>query len=204
MAQSKAGAEPKTRLSKKEIRQQKRARQQTWNRLLWSIAGIVVIALLGYIIWSLVRPRLGQSIPQQARTHIQASDPHEPYNSDPPTSGAHAGTVQADFYEEAPPDENLVHNLEHGYIILWYNCSQLDEAQCQTLKAQIQGMMDRARPVTIATGTKKLIAAPRPTMDSMLTLTSWGHLYKLNSFEEADIMQFINDFRNQAPEPGAP
>jgi hypothetical protein len=98
--------------------------------------GIAFLALLGYGAWNLLRPKPGQSVPQQARTHIQVGDAHEPYNTEPPTSGPHAGTVRADFYDEAPPDENLVHNLEHGYVIIWYNCSTLEEAQCQTFKEQ--------------------------------------------------------------------
>ena len=82
--------------------------------------------------------------------------------------------------------------------------SKFDEAQCQTLKEQIKEVMQRARPAIITTGAKKLIAVPRPGLDTLLSLTSWGRIYKLNAFDEASIMQFINDFRNRAPEPGAP
>ena len=99
---------------------------------------------------------------------------------------------------------NVVHNLEHGYVVIWYNCSTRDEAQCQTLKAQIKEVMQRARPVVFTTDAKKLIAAPRPGLDSLLALTAWNRIYKLNAFEETSVTQFINDFRNRAPEAGAP
>ncbi len=41
-------------------------------------------------------------------------------------------------------------------------------------------------------------------MDTVLALTSWGRRYALGSFDEMNVLQFINDFRGQAPEGGAP
>ena len=54
------------------------------------------------------------------------------------------------------------------------------------------------------TEAKKLIAVPRSTMDAQIALTSWGRLQKLPAFDEAEINNFINKLRNQAPEPNAP
>ncbi|NOH04996.1 MAG: DUF3105 domain-containing protein [Chloroflexi bacterium] len=63
------------------------------------------------------------------------------YNSDPPTSGLHYATeARAGFYEEniyTYPAAYLVHNLEHGYVIIWYNCDLLNETGCAELKSQI-------------------------------------------------------------------
>ncbi len=194
----------KVKLSKKEQRQQAHARRRLLSRLACGAVGLVFLALLAYGAWNLLRPRPGQSVPQQARTHIPVGDAHEPYNTDPPTSGPHAGTVRADFYETAPPDENLVHNLEHGYVIIWYNCSTLDETQCQTFKTQIMGVMERAKPVVVASDIKKLIAVPRSGMGALIALMSWGRIDKLNEFNEMEIVEFINDFRERAPEAGTP
>jgi hypothetical protein len=128
---TKPAVRAKAKLPKKEQRQHAHARRRLVSRLGWGAVGIAFLALLGYGAWNLLRPKPGQSVPQQARTHIQVGDAHEPYNTDPPTSGPHAGTVRAGFYDEALPDENLVHNLEHGYVIIGYNCSTLEEAQYQ-------------------------------------------------------------------------
>jgi hypothetical protein len=48
-----------------------------------------------------------------------------PYSVSPPSSGPHYATwapFGKKFYttEDRPPVPNLVHNLEHGYTILWY------------------------------------------------------------------------------------
>lgn len=201
---ARTNAERPKRLSQKEERQRRHERHQLYRRLLWGAAAIVAIALLGYVVWNLVRPKLGVSVAQQARTHIQVGDPHEPYNSDPPTSGAHAGTVRESFYDVAPPDENLVHNLEHGYVILWYNCSTLDDAQCTTLKTQVKGLLERASSLALTANVKKLIAVPRNSQKTLLALTSWGRLYELTAFDETRMLEFISDFRQQAPEGSAP
>lgn len=190
--------------SLRESRRAERQRRQRMGRLAWGLAGLVLIAVAGYVLFGAVRPKPGQSVPIQGQAHIRVGDPHEPYNSNPPTSGPHAEPVEAGFYDEAPPDENLVHNLEHGYIILWYDCSALDETECQALKTQVRAVMERARPLVMGTDSKKLIAVPRPGMEALIALTSWGRIDKLTRFDEAEIKEFIEVFRNQAPEPGAP
>jgi len=67
--------------------------------------------------------------------HIELGDPHPPYNSVPPTSGWHV-EVPADWgiYQEPLPDEILVHNLEHGGIVIHYR-PDLDTATVRKLEA---------------------------------------------------------------------
>jgi len=190
--------------SRKEMKRAERRRRQLVGRAAWGLAGVAALSLIGYGVWNSIRPKPGQSVLIQGRAHIQVGDPHEPYNTNPPTSGPHAAPVRTRFYDEAPPDENLVHNLEHGYVILWYNCDSLEEAECQDFKAQIKDVMERTKPVAFTTDAKKLIAVPRPGLDALIALTSWGRIDKLTSFDEVEITQFIKDFRNKAPEPGAP
>lgn len=205
MTQSKSATTPKAKLSRKEIRERAAARQQFYSRLTWGAVVILALIVLGYAGWQLVRPRPGVGVPQMGRTHIEVGAPHEAYNTDPPTSGPHyAQPVSAGFYDEAPPDENLVHSLEHGYVIIWYNCTSLAEGNCQSLKTQIRGVLDRAGPVGLFSDIKKLIAVPRPKMDALLALTSWGRLLKLGAFDEAVILDFINNLRGQAPEGNVP
>lgn len=60
----------------------------------------------------------------QGRAHINPGDEHPPYNADPPNSGPHYGPpngpINAGFYQEAVPPEAVLHNLEHGQIVIWY------------------------------------------------------------------------------------
>jgi hypothetical protein len=172
----------------------------------WVGAGVLFVAMLVYLVVQETLPEdlPGEAIPIQGQEHINPGVPHDPYNSDPPTSGPHYATpAEAGFYEEAPLDEYLVHNLEHGHVIIWYNCSDLDEAACTTLKDQIREVMSRAG-LSVITGTSKMNAVPRPTLGTRLALTAWGRLQRLDEFDSAAILRFVRAFRDHAPENGAP
>ena len=44
------------------------------------------------------------------------------YNSNPPTSGPHSATpMPFKVLDNPAPKENLVHNMEHGGVVVWYN-----------------------------------------------------------------------------------
>jgi hypothetical protein len=172
----------------------------------WGGAALVFVALIAYLVWQEARPipRTGRDIPIMGAEHITVGQSHEPYNSDPPTSGPHyAEPAQAGFYDTAPADEYLVHSLEHGYVIISYNCSALSESECDGLKSQIQGVMGSAGN-SLRTGTPKLIGAPRPTMATQIALTSWGRLDTFDGFDRQRILNFIRQFRDRAPEIQAP
>ena len=50
----------------------------------------------------------------------------EEYNSNPPTSGPHyAQWEKPGIYNRVLEDGKLVHSLEHGYIIISYDCTKL-------------------------------------------------------------------------------
>jgi hypothetical protein len=191
-------------MSIKKTRQEQRAKQRRQKlipNLTWGGIGAAVLVILGFIVWQGVRPAAGESVP------IMVSDPHIPtgsdpgqYNSDPPTSGLHyADTLQAGFYEtnDYPyPAGYLVHNLEHGYVIFWYNCDLLDETDCSELKSQIRSVMNEL-------GNVKIIAYPWNSMDVPVAMTSWGRIQKFETFDMERAKAFYRANLNKAPEPGA-
>ncbi len=63
-------------------------------------------------------------LPDQGRNHVPAGTA-EKYNSNPPTSGPHyAQWEKPGIYSKVLPDGNLIHSLEHGYIVISYNCGK--------------------------------------------------------------------------------
>ena len=187
--------------TKREQRRAQQRREQLTRNLILGGVALGVLAVVGFIVWQGVRPRPGETIPIMASDHIPLdSDPGE-YNSDPPTSGPHyAETAQAGFYDTSIaqyPAGYLVHNLEHGYVIFWYNCSLLDETACAELKSQIKSVMDEVRNF-------KVIAHPWDTLDVPVVMTSWGRLQKMQTFDAAEALAFYKSNLNKAPEPGAP
>ena len=111
--------------------------------------------------------------------------------------------TEAGFYDETLLDEQLVHNLEHGYVVIWYNCTGLEESACETFKTQIRGVMSQAGGVGVSS-TTKLIAMPRLSLPGPIAATSWGRLYQPDTFNPDELLVFIKAFRNKAPEPNAP
>ncbi|HEX6304870.1 MAG TPA: DUF3105 domain-containing protein [Anaerolineales bacterium] len=171
-----------------------------------ALAALALIAVLAYAVWAALQPvpLLGQEHPIMAAEHIPDGQRATNYNTDPPTSGQHyAQPAEAGFYEEAPVDEQLVHNLEHGHIVVYYNCSELDASACEDLQQGIRQAMESAG-VTENTRTLKIVAVPRTGMDNLVTYTSWGRMYRAESFDRDEMLLFVEQNRNRAPEPFAP
>lgn len=174
--------------------------------MMWGGVLITVIGVLGYALWVAFRPAYGETIPVMTEVdHVTEGVDPGPYNSDPPTSGPHyADEFDAGFYDETEvadlpdyPQGYLVHNLEHGYVIFWYNCNLLDEQGCKRLKDQIKTVMDQS-------GGTKLIAFPWDSLDVPVVMTSWGRMQRFETFNEDQANSFVERNRNRAPEPNAP
>jgi len=191
----------------RENRQTKKQQQKKRSLLIWGGIILVVVVLIAFILWDAFRPSAGEIVPimSNASDHVQEGFDPGSYNSDPPTSGPHyAEEFDAGFYDvnspeaQVPyPDGYLVHNLEHGYVIYWYNCELLVKSECDTLKKDIQESMNN-------NGSRKLIAFPRVTLDMPVVLTSWGQMLRMENFNARDAKNFVSTNLNRAPEPNAP
>ncbi|HEX2186008.1 MAG TPA: DUF3105 domain-containing protein [Chloroflexota bacterium] len=208
MSQARAQTPPTDgldRAARRELRRQKRlaaqetkgrlvARQRQRRRLLWG--GVLLLALLGLgaLIYWLVTPDQGvQSFPIQGRMHINRGAPHPPYNSKPPTSGWHyADAVAPPGVSEQPiPDEVQVHNLEHGEVMIQYDCPG-GRSGCPEMVAQLEAI--------VRTYPKKVILAPYPGIGQPIALTAWGKLAYLKEVDEAFIRDFIARYKDKGPE----
>lgn len=188
--------------SKRQQMREKNQRQRLSSNIVKGVIGIAVLAVIGVFIWQGTRPLEGEAIPVMANSqHIPTdSDPGQ-YNSNPPTSGPHyAEEAETGFYDENIynyPAGYLVHNLEHGYVIFWYNCDILDEEGCSELKTKIRSVMDEL-------GGVKMIAYPWNSIDVPLVMTSWGRLQRFESFDSELAKAYYRANLNKAPEPNAP
>jgi hypothetical protein len=170
-------------------------------------AVVIVLGVIGYLAWVAFRPAAGESVPIMANAgdHVEVGSDPGPFNSDPPTSGPHyAQEYDAGFYDPDDPEAQaeypegyLIHNLEHGYVIFWYNCDLLDEAGCEELKTAIQSVMDDFNGL-------KLIGFPRASIEAPVVMTSWGQKQVFQSFDAGQARRFIQANRYRAPEPNAP
>jgi hypothetical protein len=209
-------------MSKRQQLKEQRRRKGMITNILWGSSLLILFSVVGYVMWSSATtpPKppatgtpaqatllpaasmVGQAVAVDPdRGHIDDNTDPGAYTTNPPTSGHHYATwKQAGFYEantDPYPQGYLVHNLEHGYIIFWYNCTILSETECTELKAQIRTVMDGA-------GNFKVIAYPWDQIDVPLVMTSWGYTLSMETFNAEQATIFIEQHRNRAPEPEAP
>lgn len=129
-----------------------------------------------------------------SRQHVEG---RVEYSTNPPTSGDHAGTTATwGIYPKAPSDERLVHNLEHGGVIISYNPAKVDDATIEKLKNLTRDL--RRERVC-------LVLTPRDSIqdDKPIALTAWGALALLDTYDEAAIRAFWRDHVARGPEFGA-
>lgn len=191
----------------RETRRLKKERQKRKKTLLWTGGLLAVLALVGFGIWQAVQPSPFETIPimDNYTIHVPEGQDPGPYNSNPPSSGPHYDAeYEAGFYDETSPEAQATypegyigHNLEHGYVIYWYNCTLLSEDACSQLKDEIQSSMAE-------NGGAKLIAFPRASIEEPVAMSSWGQILRMDAFDPDLAKQFVQSNRNKAPEPNAP
>ncbi len=158
---------------------QPRARRWISRRqrlILAATTAVVVAVVVGYFAYRAAANLPGVLMPDQGNLHIPTADsPHEPYNSDPPTSGPHLPYIAPWGVHTRPiPPPLQVHNLEDGGVLVQYNC------ECPELVEKLRAIVRRYD--------RHVILAPYPPMKSRIVLTAWT---RLDAFEEPDEKRIV-------------
>ncbi|HEX2863832.1 MAG TPA: DUF3105 domain-containing protein [Deinococcales bacterium] len=160
------------------------------NPLVLPAIVVVTAAMMGGG-WYLAHPsvpQLGQTFASQGQEHITLGAPHAPYNSYPPTSGPHTAEVAPWGVSQQPiAQETLIHNLEHGGIVIQYRPG-LDSYALQSLA-------DLA-----AKFPSKIVVVPNAQLKSALAVTAWTHLLSLDKFDPDLVNRFVGLYKDKAPE----
>ncbi len=113
-----------------------------------------------------------------------------PYQSDPPTSGPHWPTpTRAGFYSDRQWPEALVHALEHGNIVIYYDAP--GEQALATIR-EWTGLYGGAWDGVVAT--------PKPGLADGIILSAWHRVLRLDSFDAAAAAAFVDRYRGRGPE----
>ncbi|GAB4204302.1 MAG: hypothetical protein OHK0022_29330 [Roseiflexaceae bacterium] len=137
-----------------------------------------------------------RSIPDQgAGLHTRSlMEAHPDYNSNPPTSGWHygGGWLQAQVYDQAQPDELMVHSLEHGMVVIHYR-EGLEPATVTKL-AELTGKLNQQSECAV------LVPRPAARLNVPIAVTAWANLLELRAYDEQAITSFFVKHVGQAPE----
>jgi hypothetical protein len=161
-------------------------RRQRRRVILGAVTLAVVAGLVGAgWIYARVRgPAPGEFVPSLGNAHIATADtPHQPYSSDPPTSGPHLPYIAPWGVHTRPIVRELqVHNLEDGGVVVNYKPECAD---------RVLG------PLTTIVGRypDHVVLAPYPGLDRCIALTAWTRIDKLDEPDEARIVRFVEAYR---------
>ena len=199
--------------------EEKRRRQRT---LLWSGVAVLALVALLAVIWfegrsdtpqadnqsvsaaalEAGRTAAGskgvQTFPEAGRDHIGPGEQPDNWNSTPPTSGDHLATpLPPGVYNSEQDMRAMVHNLEHGYVVIVYKGIGDDQ-------------VDQLRQFVEARDGSKLVLSPWSGLkDDGVALVAWRNLELLQRVNMDVVQAFVNDFmvpdgtRSVAPEPAA-
>ena len=176
------------------------ARKQRRNRnIFFGIGGAVAAAVV--IVLIVLTQGGGPSVGINVSTLNGVHAPPFVYNVDinidgvpvrvPPTSGNHfPNTSSYGFLGETLVPEAVVHNMEHGASVIWYQPGDPE------LAAQVNQLVR-------ALGSQCLVAGSFEDMSFRLAVTNWGHVLPLDQFDEAQIRGFVGAYRGDTgPEAG--
>ena len=113
------------------------------------------------------------------------------YKVDPPSGGNHnpspapPGIFTA---ENTPPEAQLVHSLEHGYVIIWHR-PDLDPAAL----GELRNLADKYN--------RDVLLVPRGSLsEGPVAATAWHRRLLCERTDAEALERFVTDYRNKGPE----
>jgi len=112
------------------------------------------------------------------------------YEVNPPSGGDHSPSASPPgifTVQNTPPDSQIVHALEHGYIAIWHK-PDLDAAALDDLK-ELAGRYSR-----------DVLVVPRPSLEHPVAATAWHRRLLCQRVDVAALERFVTEYRNKGPE----
>ncbi|MDQ1438012.1 MAG: hypothetical protein QOK43_1641, partial [Acidimicrobiaceae bacterium] len=112
------------------------------------------------------------------------------YSVNPPSGGDHLSFAESPgTYEgqRVPLDGNLVHSLEHGYVIIWFrpDISDADKATLESVRQLYP---------------RDTLVVERRQLDKPVAATAWHQRLLCGRIDKTALANFVRDARNKAPE----
>ena len=157
-------------------------------------AAALAALVLGGLLVAQRAGQVGTPVADEGRGHV-ADGVAIPYRHDPPASGPHYGTpASAGFYTAPVPAGNFVHSLEHGYIVILYQCP----SDCAALQQQLRDLSAAFPPSKF--GNVKLVVAPYPHLPATLTALAWDWELPLDGVDRQQLLRFYRAHVDHGPE----
>lgn len=187
----------------------------------WRLLAIGGVLLIGVSITVLVillgsgpNPNTGVSQPDDGGAHVPdgatcRSEPAScqltavPYSSVPATSGPMWNTpANWGVYSTPANESQVVHNLEHGGVVIWYDPAALEGAALAGLSQYVNTQVASG-----VAGRYKFILSPWGGADDLgspIVVTAWRAVLELEEADTDVIDDFVRARYGRSPENGGP
>jgi len=124
------------------------------------------------------------------------------YSSLPATSGPHwdtSGIANWGVYSTPQPETQVIHNLEHGGIVIWYDPEALDAEGVNALTSYVETQLASG-----ISGRYKFILSPWGGADPLpaaVVATAWRYSLELATADTSAIDTFAREHYGRSPEP---
>ena len=155
---------------------------------LYMAAMMAVLMPLNFICMNQANPPApGESTNLQPSIVLSSiNEPHEPYATDPPTSGPRVNeTAAPGFRTGTLPDEIQVANLEIGFVIIHFNPAMAAlTTEMRRLAAEFEG--------------HELIVQPDKDLpeNTPVVMTACGRIERLETYDKGRAYSFIRNYAN--------
>jgi uncharacterized protein DUF3105 len=122
------------------------------------------------------------------------------YSTNPPSGGDHYAIWAAyQSYDFALPAGYLVHSLEHGAVVFWYNCPD----GCPDEVAQVEEFIAALPqdPLCASAGVpRRAVLVPSPELGSRWAASAWGFALTADCFDAQAFGAFYEEHYGRGPE----
>ena len=187
----------------------------------WRLLAIGGVLLVGVILIALVlllgggpSESVGTQLPDDGQAHVtqgvdcraptnasQAAECGEnPYGTVPAASGPHwSGPANWGVYTEPQVETQLIHNLEHGGVVIWYDPDAVDAEQIAELERYVTTQVSSG-----ISGRFRFIVSPwagEEELPAAIVATTWRNVLEMDEVETGMLDEFTREHYGRAPEP---
>lgn len=182
------------RALKKHLHEQGRhgdSAKRNLGKWIWLLALLAVLFGIGFWVYSgMFAPKPGIKVAIQSREHIFPGSKHDLYTSNPPVSGPHHPSwSECGVFENELPMETLIHNMEHGHVVVLYK-PDIPSEEKEKAKTFVEKRL----------GKRNILMASNKELSSSFALAAWGWYQLFEKFDEQTFEAFYKAHRYSGPE----
>jgi len=130
--------------------------------------------------------------PPDSQAHVTQCTPIT-YSTNPPSGGPHYAIWAAyGSYDFPVPAGYLMHSLEHGAVVFWYNCPEGCAGELAEVEAFIAALPED--PLCAGMGAeRRTVLLPWPELGSRWAASTWGFALTADCFDPTAFRTFYDD-----------